>query len=77
MFDGSNDVVCHKKVPFGGHNRQKSNFGGLVPQNRPILPPKQQFPAKTKNLNNSKTVRDRKKVIIYLKYEIGAAFQNP
>ena len=34
-LDGSNDVFCRKEVPFGGHNRQKSPFGGILPPKPP------------------------------------------
>src|SRR5208282_4603506 len=40
------------------------------PQNRPIFPLKWEFPTKNKNLNNSKKVRDRAKLIIYHRQEI-------
>ena len=38
-LDGSNDVFCRKEVPFGGHNRQKSHFGGILPPKPPNFLP--------------------------------------
>ena len=38
-LDGSNDAFCHKEVPFGGHSRQKSHFGGILPPKPPNFLP--------------------------------------
>jgi len=36
-YDGSNDVVWSKEVPFGGQNDENLSVTGLQPQKPPIF----------------------------------------
>ena len=62
MVDGSNDVIRHKEVPFGGGDDENAYLGGLRPLKPPKFAPNQGIPFEYISFNNFKTVKDRHKV---------------
>ena len=74
--DSSNDVVCCKEVPFGGHVDTKTHSGVKTPKNPKFWNRGAKFPAKSIHSNNVWTVWDRRKISTDSLYKVGVGESN-